>query len=95
MRSPHWEYLGYVFVGVGVAFLITGSFTFSFQKTLIVNSRYSLYPILLMIAGISMIILGILSFMRSRTVRRNEAPLPPPFAYTIYSCFVAVDKLSV
>jgi hypothetical protein len=84
LRSPHWEYLAYVLLGVGTALLVSGIATLLyFQRHPEVNPQYGPYPIPLTIAGACTVVLSIFPFARSKKQRikeigENEACLPPP-----------------
>jgi drug/metabolite transporter (DMT)-like permease len=79
MRSSHWGYLAFVFVGVGAALLITGSVTFYYsQNPSGTSQRYSSYSIPLIIVGVCFVMLGIPTFLQARAIGSHEIPLPPP-----------------
>ena len=85
MRSSHWQYLGYVLVGLGSGLFISGLVAFIyFQQHPGISSQYRSITLPLLIIGICIIILGILTFRRARKKRRleeGEMPqlyLPPP-----------------
>ncbi|MCJ7424497.1 hypothetical protein MUP01_09565 [Candidatus Bathyarchaeota archaeon] len=83
MRSSHWEYLGYMSVGVGSALTACGSIAFSyFQSHFARSPQYSSYSIPLLIFGIGVMVMGVLAFVRYRKIRREEIEkgqyLPPP-----------------
>ena len=86
MRSSHWQYLGYVLVGVGSGLSASGLVAFIyFQQRYWISSQYRSISLPLLIIGIFVIAIGILSFYRDREKRRHETEgeiqpiyLPPP-----------------
>lgn len=88
-RSAHWEYLGFVLVGVGVAFCISGSIAlFYLQQHPSIHPQYAPYPVPLLIAGSCIIFPGAAALIYSRMKKTRESsedmipppppPLPPP-----------------
>jgi multisubunit Na+/H+ antiporter MnhG subunit len=90
MRSSHWQYLGYVLVGVGSGLSASGLIAFIyFQQPYLISSlaraKYQPFTLPLLIVGICIIAVGILTFRRDREKRRHETEgeiqpiyLPPP-----------------
>ena len=84
MRHSHWEYLGFVLVGIGAALAITGTVTwFYFQQYRDTNPQYHSYPLPLLITGPCLVIAGIAALIRARMKKQKESfggtvPIPPP-----------------
>lgn len=90
MRSSHWQYLGYMLVGVGSALSISGLIAFIyFQQPYLISSlartKYQPFTLPLFIVGICIIVVGIITFRQAREKRRYEIEgeeqpmyLPPP-----------------
>ena len=84
MRSSHWEYLGFLLVGVSSASIVSGAATYWYlQQHSMVNPQYANYLLPLMIAGICIIPLGAFALFQAGRKKHMETsestePIPPP-----------------
>jgi ABC-type multidrug transport system permease subunit len=78
-HSSSWQYLGTVFIGVGLSLALSGSVAFyAFQQGNLMNVQYTPYFLPIMLAGVIVLALGAISFLRARQKSRSEVPPPPP-----------------
>ncbi len=82
MRSPHWEYLGLVLVGIGAALVISGAVAlFYFQFRPDASPQYHSYPLPLLITGAFLTAIGAVALIQARAKKHKEDvenALPPP-----------------
>jgi len=87
MRSSHWQYLGYVLVGVGSGLSISGLIAFIyFHQRYWIIFQYRSFTLPLLIVGICVVAAGVVTFRQAREKRRHEIEegekppmyLPPP-----------------
>jgi len=82
MRSSHWQYLGYVLVGIGSGLSVSGMVAFIyFQQRYWISSPYRSITLPLLIAGICIIALGVLTFRQARKKRKFEIEVERPSVY--------------
>ncbi|MCJ7793359.1 hypothetical protein MUP42_00340 [Candidatus Bathyarchaeota archaeon] len=78
MRSSDWQYLGYVLVGVGGSFAISGAIAlYSLQQELLTKNQYSPYFLPILLIGIFIAALGIVAFFQYIRKKKKEIPPPP------------------
>jgi hypothetical protein len=78
MRSSNWQYLGYVLVGVGGSFALSGAIAlYIVQQELLNKNPYSDYFLPILLIGIFITDLGILTFFQYIRKKKKET-LPPP-----------------
>jgi hypothetical protein len=78
MRSSDWQYLGYVLVGVGGSFAISGAIApYSIQQELLNKNQYSHYFLPILLIGMFITALGIVAFFQYIRKKRKETPPPP------------------
>ena len=76
MRSSDWQYIGYVLVAVGGAFIITGAIALlNFQQGQI-KIQYGDYFLPLLLVGLLLTVMGGLAFFKSK--QKQSIPPPPP-----------------
>ena len=83
MRSNHWEYVGFVLLGLGLSLTVSTSIVgVYYEQRPQTNPQYIGYPIPLLASGICITALSILTFHKSRKRKKIEetegALLPPP-----------------
>jgi ABC-type antimicrobial peptide transport system permease subunit len=86
MRSSHWQYLGFILIGVGSGLAIAGLIAFTyFQQYYWISSPYRAISLPLLIIGICFIGLGIIALWQANKKKHLELiniglspSLPPP-----------------
>jgi hypothetical protein len=77
MRSSDLQYLGYVLVGVGGSFALSGAIAlYSLQQELLAKTQYSSYFLPILLIGILIVALGIVAFFLF--IRKKKMEIPPP-----------------
>jgi hypothetical protein len=79
MRSSDWQYLGYVLVGVGGSFTLSGAIAlYIVQQELLNKNLYSDYFLPILFIGIFIAALGSMAFFQYIRKKKKET-LPPPY----------------
>ena len=83
MRSNHWDYLGFILLALGLAFIISGSIIYvSYQQYPQKKMQYSGVQVPLIMTGFCFSVLSIFAFRKYRAKKKAEAMestlLPPP-----------------
>ena len=78
MRSSDWQYLGYVLVGVGGSFVLSGAIAlYIVQQELLNKNLYRDFFLPILLIGIFIAALGSMAFFQYIRKKKEETLLPP------------------